>query len=129
MATASFTISLRDVLSPVLHDVAAGLAAASAIGVEVWRRLGEAERELAHRYWEDEWFSLTGVPWRLSHGWPMLARLKVRLSPRYPMLSTIEVDGTRLGILASELSVDASGSQSVLRLAIPMDLVDLTVSR
>ena len=129
MASATLTVSLRDLLTPVLRGIADGVAAIPSVSAEVWRRLEEAERELAHRRWEDEWFSLTGVPWRLSHGWPMLARLKVHLSPRHPVLSTIEVEGTRLGIPASEFSVEASGSQSVLRLAIPMDLVDLTVSR
>lgn len=128
MATAAFTISVRDVLSPLLRDIAAGIAAAPAIGAEVWRRLEEAERELAHRRWEDEWFTLTRVPWRLAAGWAMPAQLRVRLHRRHPMLSTIDIEGTRLCLAVTELGVDASGQESVLRLAIPMELVDLSVA-
>lgn len=122
MATASLTVSLRDLITPVLKDIAAGVAAIPSVGAEVWRRLGEAERELAHRRWEDEWLSLTGVPWEKMTGGPRLAALDVTMVPGLPPATRIRIRGTALEIPASRLEVvqTPNDHQTVLRIDVPI---------
>lgn len=126
MATAQMTLSVRDLLTPVLASVAAGMDGLVHLAGESVRRLEAFECELERLRWESAWADATGRPWGYDGRREALsgryAHVDVTLDPM-PYLTEVTVDGAVLPVSGAVVTTrlgERGQHQHMLALEVPL---------